>query len=165
MYNCNIYYYILTILQFQKKRKNYVIHAPWEGGGRWGISCFLAELPGNTKEKVTCLPWGHSSSMTPLLASASLLKCHVPAILNLFWFPNGCSLPSTCCSLCLEHSSLTSSMAKFHSSYRGLRLDVTSYMKSTRLTSSQLGQEPLLDSRGHVGSHHHCSDDSGPVYH
>ena len=99
--------------------------------------------------------------MTPLLASASLLKHSVPAIPNLFWFPKGCSLPSTCCSLCLEHSFLTSSMAKFHSSYRGLRLDVTSYMKSTRLTSSQIGQEPLLDSRGHVAFHHHCSEALG----
>lgn len=157
LYNCNIYYYTLTILQFQKRRKNSIIHAPREGGGRRRISCFLAEKVGNTKEKVTCLPRGHSSSMIPWLASASLLKHNVPAILNLFGFPKGCSLPSTCCSLYLEHSFLTSSTARFHSSYRGLRLDVTSYMESTRLTSSQLGQEPLLDSRGHTAFHHHCS--------
>ena len=102
--------------------------------------------------------------MTPLLASASLLKHSVPAIPNLFWFPKGCSLPSTCCSLCLEHSFLTSSMAKFHSSYRGLRLDVTSYMKSTRLTSSQIGQESLLDSRGSHGLPPSLQRDSGSVY-
>lgn len=84
-------------------------------------SCFLAEKLGNTKEKVTCLPRGHSSSMIPWLASASLLKHNVPAIPTLFGFPKDV--------LCLPHAvpcawnTLSSSLPQpFHSSYRGLQV-------------------------------------------
>lgn len=136
---------------------------PWEGGG---ISCFLVKQPVNTKEKATCLPQGHCSRVPviPLLASAAPRKHSAPATQNLFWFPKGCSLSSICCCLCLEYSFLTSSMAKSHSSYRGLSLDVTSDRKSTRLTPSQLGQEPLLDHQGPMAFHHHRSNYSGSVY-